>query len=95
MPDDLRGLDLEILQLVIGDRDIAPSLELVSFDDPVTIDGRAGRSSHRRLGVRLRRHSARVLPGAAADRSEQRPLGSLRRTDPGDDRPAPDPLASR
>jgi hypothetical protein len=48
MPDDLRGLDLEILQLVIGDRDIAPSLELVSFDDPVTIDGRAGGSSHRR-----------------------------------------------
>jgi hypothetical protein len=38
MPDDLRGLDLEILQLVIGDRDVARSLELVSFVDAVTID---------------------------------------------------------
>jgi hypothetical protein len=36
--DDLRRLDLEVLQLLIGDCDVAPALELVSLDDLVTID---------------------------------------------------------
>jgi len=43
--DDLRGLDLKVLQLVIGDRDIAPALELVAFDNPITIDNLAGLGS--------------------------------------------------
>jgi hypothetical protein len=53
--DDLRGLDLEVLQLVIGDRDIAPAFELVAFDNPITIDNLAG------LGVdELLRHTLPV-----------------------------------
>jgi hypothetical protein len=56
--DDLRGLDLEVLQGVIGDRDAAPSLELVSSNDAVTIDDLASLGADkllRRLGCRSRR----------------------------------------
>jgi hypothetical protein len=51
--DDLRGLDLEVLQGVIGNRDAAPSLELVFFNDAVRIDDLASLAVDKLVRVRL------------------------------------------
>ena len=40
--DDLRRLDLQVLQLVVADRDIAPALVLVALDDLIAVDDLAG-----------------------------------------------------
>src|SRR6516164_10964196 len=40
--DDLRRLDLQVLQLFVGDRDIAPALVLVPLDDLIAVDRIAG-----------------------------------------------------
>ena len=62
---------LEIIKFVIGDRDIAPVLELVSFDDPVTIAGLGVdellRHAVTGLGVELIEADALHLCGGGAE----------------------------
>src|SRR3984893_11970514 len=48
--DDLRRLDLQILQLVIADRDIAPAFVLVALDDLIAVDDLAGLGVDELLG---------------------------------------------
>ena len=40
--DDLRRLDLQVLELVVADLDVAPALVLVALDDLIAVDDLAG-----------------------------------------------------
>jgi hypothetical protein len=69
--DDLRRFDLQVFQLVVADRDIAPALVLVALDDLIAVDDLAG------LGVdELLRHT---IAGLAVQLVEPDALGLGRR----------------
>src|SRR6266404_6970096 len=54
--DDLRRLDLQVLQLLVVDRDVTPALVLVALDDLIAVDDLAG------LGIdELLRHAVAGL----------------------------------